>query len=332
MSTTTGIISELFRHELLRTRRDAHFLSNIVARVLQLLLWIIIAFTLPYALKDAGINPLENHLLLLVFLDQAIRLLSQKTPDIQMQQYALLPVRKWQVLTAYLARMLFVPANLIWLYTLWNKWWLFAAILLSGYLYLALWHTYKRLLSIGFGKDSIASASWGRYANGLLACEIKMRLRLPALRTKIRNSLLGSLLLMVMSLYIRQEVYTDFAVLYTLLFPSLPMFVSRLGYEQAYMGLLSTRMQSLLPLYKAKYMAAILLLLPCTALLILPVSMGLISVLRLISWALITALLIYPALLFLAPHCKVDSPQSQILTAATLTIPVLLMNICTQHI
>lgn len=327
MSTTASIISELFRHELLRTSRDAQFLRNIVVWSLQLLLWTIIAFTLPYALEDAGLKPVDEHLPLIVLLDLIIRLASQNTPALPIQQYALLPIRKWQIIAAYLARMAIVPTNFIWLPTLWHRWWLFAIILFSGYMYLLLWHTYKRMTATEKGFS--AFQSWIGQDNSLLACEMKMRMRLPALRLKIRNGLLASLMLLAVSMYVRHEAYTDFAVLYTLLFPSLPLLTSRLGYEQTYMSLLHTHMHSMRPLYMAKYLAAVLLLLPCTALLAIPVYIGLLSAYRLIAWTLGTAVLIYPVLLYVAPTCKVDSPQAQILTGATLTLPVLLTNIIT---
>lgn len=325
MGTTASITLELFRHEWLRTRRNADFLRNLVAWCLQFTLWLVISLTLPYALEDAGMMPPEEHLPLLVLLDQMIRLVSQKTPDVPLRQYALLPIRRWQVVAAYMAHMSLVPTNLIWLPTLWHRWWLLPIVLLSGYLYLVLWHTYRRML-MAIGSDTRISSSRVRRANGLLACEIKMRLRVPALRLKIRNGLLASLLLLAVSLQVRHPAYTDFAVLYTLLFPSLPLLTSRPGYERAYMGLLSTRMHSLAPLYRARYLAALVLLLPCTLLLALPVHMGMLTPWRMAGWVLGTALLIYPGLLCLAPRCRPDSPQAQILTGAALTLPVLLAN------
>lgn len=328
MSTTAHIIRELFGHELLRTRRNADFLRNLVAWGLQFIIWLVIALALPYALEDAGMMTPEKHLPLLVLLDQLIRLVSQKTPDAPFRQYALLPVRRWQVLTAYMAHMALAPTNLIWLPTLWHCWWLLPIVLLSGYLYLAWWHAYKRLL-MAIGKGTLISPFRGRRTTGLLACEMKMRLRLPALRLKMRNGLLGSILLLAVSLHVGHQAYTDFAVLYTLLFPSLPLLTSRPSYEQAYIGLLTTRMRSMAPLYRARYTAALLLLLPCTVLLLLPVHMGLLTPWRLTAWTLGTALLIYPALLCLAPRCRPDSPQAHILTGAALILPVMLVNTIT---
>ncbi len=310
---------ELIRHEVLRARRDAHFRRNCVLWVLQLMLWCSIALSLPHLLEASDIEAMQ-HLPLLLILDQLIRLVAQKTPDLPTTQYALLPVRRWQVLTAYLVRMTFVPTTLVWLPTLWQQWWLLGLFVLSGYIYLAWWHAYKHFIT---GRDGVLT-SWMSHWNGLLACEIKMRLRIPSLKYKMRNSLLASLMLVGISVILQEEMYTDFAVLYTLLFPSLPLLTSRLGYEQAYIGLLSTRMHSLAPLYRAKYLASVLLLLPSTALLTVPVAMGALPIWRLTVWVLTTALIIYPTLLCIAPRCKVDSPSAHLVSLATMTLPVLI--------
>lgn len=318
---TTGIIAELCRHEWLRARRDAHFRRNCLIWFLQSALWCSIAFSLPYALESMDMAA-AAHLPLLLCLDQVIRLVSQRTPDIPTLRYSLLPVRRRQVLAAYLVRMAFVPATLVWVPTLWRQWWLLGLFVISGYVYLALWHGYRHLIAGGTGKVLMTRT------NGLLACEMKMRMRVPSLRHKIRNGLLASLLLLAVSLVMRNDIYTDFMVMYTLLFPSLPLLTSRLGYEQDYMGLLSTRLHSMAPIYRAKYVAALLLLLPSAALLAIPVACGLLTVWRLLAWTLGTAAVIYPALLYAAPQCKPDSPSAQMLTLAAFTLPVLLVNAC----
>ncbi|MCM1515455.1 MAG: hypothetical protein NC080_03420 [Paraprevotella sp.] len=281
------------------------------------------ALSLPYTLEAIGIET-ERHLPLLLLLDQLIRLVAQKTPDIPTRQYSLLPVRRWQVVTAHLVRMTFVSTTWIWLLALWHQLWLIGFFILSGYVYLALWHAYKHFFA---GCDGISS-SWMRCRNGLLACEMKMRLRIPALRYKMRNGLVAALMLIAVSLIVREDAYTDFVVLYTLLFPSLPLFTSRLGYEQSYMGLLSTRMHSMAPLYRAKYMAAVFLLLPSATLLTIPIAMGLLPIWRLAAWTSGTALGIYPILLYTSPKCKTDSPSAQLLSLATMTLPVLIVNSC----
>lgn len=324
--TTTDIILELCRHEAVRVRRDVQFGRNCIVWFMQALLWCSVALSLPYLMETVGMEPVR-HLPLLVVADQLIRLMGQKTPDAPMRQYALLPVKRWQVMSAYLVRMAFVPANLVWIPAMWGQLWLLGVFVLSGYLYLVLWHAYKRLLLHGANAGT-ACLAWLHYGNGLVMCEMKMRLRVSALRYKMRNGMVASLMLVAVSLVVRQDAYTDFAVLYTLLFPSLPLLTSRLGYEQAYMGLLSTRMRSFVPLYRAKYLAAVLLLLPSTLLLLLPVSMSLLTAWRLAAWILGTAFVIYPALLCVAPRCRVDSPPAQILSLAAMTLPVMLVNVC----
>ncbi len=295
---------------------------------LQLLLWCTIALSLPYTLEELGIEAAE-HLPLLLCTDLLIRLVAQKTPDIPFGQYALLPVRRWQVVAVHLIRMTIVSTTWIWLPALWGQWWLMGGIVLNGYVYLVLWHGYKRLISRGSEAIPMASAPWRfrNCASHIVNCELKMRLRIPSLRVKMRNGLLASLMLLGVSLIIRNEAYTDFAVLYTLLFPTLPLLTSRLGYEQAYRGLLHTRMHSLMPLYWAKYLAAVLLLVPCTALLTILVAMGTLSPWRLVAWTLLAALAIYPLLLALAPRCKVDSPSSQMTSLLAMTLPVAAANV-----
>lgn len=321
---TTGIIAELCRHELLRARRDAQFRRNCIIMLLQLMLWCSIALSLPHMLEATGIRA-GQHLPLLLVLDQIIRLVSQKTPGIPTRQYSLLPLRRWQVVAAYVVRMTFVPTTLVWLPYLWRQWWLMGFFVLSGYIYLVLWHVYKHVTT---GDEGMVLAWMDRW-NGLLASEMKMRLRIPALRYKMRNGLLATLVMMLLSMGVRHEVYTDFVTLYTLLFPSLPLLASRLGYEQAYMGLLATRMHSMASIYKAKYLAAVSLLLPSALLLVLPVVMGVLPVWRLAAWCAATALVIYPALLLAAPRCKVDSPTSQMVSLAVMTLPILIANACT---
>ena len=122
-------------------------------------------------------------------------------------------------------------------------------------------------------------------------------------------------------------MYTDFTVLHTLTFPTLPLLTTRLGYEQAYMPLLSTRMHNLRAVYKAKYIAALLMLMPGILILILPVAMETLSWQRLAAWTMAVALLIYPTLLICAPKGKVGSPTAQLLTLATLTLPILIIQI-----
>ena len=122
-------------------------------------------------------------------------------------------------------------------------------------------------------------------------------------------------------------MYTDFTVLHTLTFPTLPLLTTRLGYAQAYMPQLHTRMHNLRAIYKAKYIAALLMLMPGILILLLPVAMGTLSLERLACWTMAVALLIYPTLLMCSPKGKVGSPTAQLLTLATLTLPILIIQI-----
>ena len=116
-------------------------------------------------------------------------------------------------------------------------------------------------------------------------------------------------------------MYTDFTVLHTLTVPTLPLLTARLGYEQAYMPLLSTRMHNLRAVYRAKYIAALLMLMPGILILLLPVAMGTLSWERLAGWIMAVAVLIYPTLLTCAPRSEIGSPTAQIVTLATLALP-----------
>jgi hypothetical protein len=152
-------------------------------------------------------------------------------------------------------------------------------------------------------------------------------MRHPALHTKIRNGFFGALMLIAMSCILKEETYTNFVVLYTLTFPTLPLLSSRLGYEQAYMPLLHTRMHNLRAVYRAKYIAALLMLLPGILILLLPVAMGTLQWQRLAGWTMAVALLIYPTLLLCAPRSEVGSPTAQFITLLTLTLPIILTQI-----
>lgn len=313
-------IRELCRHEYLRERRSLHFSRNVIVWALKLVLWVSIAVALPVTLEAAGIG-IEESLPMLLLADQAMRWFSQSTPMPEVHRYRLLPVRRWHVITAYLFRMLFVPINFIWLPALWPQWWLVVLFILSGYFYLACWHTYLRL---------VGKKSWGETARnpfdrgGLLSCETKMRLRIPGLRKKVSNGLLASVVLTGMSIFMGNEAYTDFVILYSLTFPTLPVLASRLGYEQSYMSLLRTRMHGLHAVVRAKYLAALLWLLPGVVVSLIPVALGFVAWERLAAWTLGVALIIYPVLVLCAPRSEVGSPLAQMTTLLTLTLPILI--------
>ena len=217
--------------------------------------------------------------------------------------------------------------NFIWLPALWPQWWLLGWFILSGYVYLACWHTYLHLTrhtDMPHGIPNFIDKG------GLLSCELKLRTRHPELRKKIRNGLVSALILTGISIYLDMELYTDFTVLHTLTFPTLPLLTARLGYEQAYMPLLNTRMHNLRAVYRAKYIAALLMLLPGIVILLLPVAMGTLSWQRLASWTAAVALLLYPTLLMCAPKGKTGSPTAQVITLLALTLPIILIQLI-QH-
>ena len=323
MNNALRNIAELCRHEYLRERRSMHFTRNIIIWSLKLVLWTSMALALPRTLEATGISIGES-LPFLLLTDQIIRWFSQSTPAYNAQQYRLMPIRNWHVLAVYLLRMLFMPINFIWLPAVWPEWWLLVLFILSGYVYLACWHTYLHLTrhtDMPHGIPNFIDKG------GLLSCELKLRTRHPELRKKIRNGLVSALILTGISIYLDMELYTDFTVLHTLTFPTLPLLTTRLGYEQAYMPLLHTRLHGLSAVYKAKYIAALLMLLPGIFILLLPVAMGTLQWQRLAGWTMAVALLIYPTLLLCAPKGKTCSPTAQLLTLATLTLPILIIQL-----
>lgn len=320
MASPLRNIAELCRHEYLRERRSLHFSRNIVIWVLKIILWTSIALALPHTLEASGADITEI-LPLLLLADQAMRWFSQRTPALETHKYSTLPIKRWHIIAAYLLRMLFMPINFIWLPALLPQWWLLGLFILSGYVYLVCWHTYCHIT------EKKGESLWNLGMmdnNGFLSLEIRMRMRTPTLRRRLRNGFIASVMLTSISVAMNSTAYTDFAVLYTLTFPTLPLLTARLGYEQAYMSLLHTRMHGLHAIYRAKYIAALLLLLPSIGILLLPVNMGTLEWQRLLGWTLATALLIYPALLLLAPKSEVGSPTSQVVALATLTLPIII--------
>ena len=326
MSSALRNIAELCRHEYLRERRSMHFTRDVIIWSLKLVLWTSMALALPRTLESAGISIGES-LPFLLLTDQIIRWFSQSTPAYNAQQYRLMPIRNWHAVAAYLLRMLFMPINFIWLPAVWPEWWLLVLFILSGYVYLACWHTYLHLTQ---GKETQHRLPQILDKGAFLSCELKLRTRHPELRKKIRNGLISSLILTGISISIDMEMYTDFTVLHTLTFPTLPLLTARLGYEQPYMSLLHTRMHNLRAVYRAKYIAALLMLLPGIVILLLPVAMGTLSWQRLASWTAAVALLLYPTLLMCAPKGKTGSPTAQFITLLALTLPIILIQLI-QH-
>ncbi len=317
MNNALRNIAELCHHEYLRERRSMHFTRDVIIWSLKIVLWTSIALALPRTLEAAGISIGES-LPLLLLTDQIIRWFSQSTPAYNAQQYRLMPIRNWHVLAAYLLRMLLMPINFIWLPAVWPQWWILGWFILSGYVYLACWHTYLHLTQ---GKESRHRLPQFLDNGALLSCELKLRFRHPILRQKIRNGMVVSIMLTLVSMALDTKAYTDFTVLYTLTFPTLPLLTARLGYEQAYMPLLQTRMHGFWHIYQAKYIAALLMMLPGICILMLPLACGALPMERFIGWTLVTALLIYPTLLTCAPRSEVGSTTAQVVTLATLALP-----------
>lgn len=318
MSASKNIIL-LLRLEYLRWRRGRVFSYDAFSQYLTLALWIIISISVPHFLEQTG-QEASDIMPALLLADQLLRWISQKTPSWQPSNISLLPIRKWQYTMAYLVRMIAMPISFVWIPAIWPRWWLLGLFLLDGYVYLALWHFYKQMiLSVTNNRLYTTTKTAGR---GLLSCEMKMRLRHHGLRTRIINGLLSSLLLSVLCTVVDSPTYTDFAVLYTLTFASLPLLTAKFGYEQNYMSLLATRLHGFGQVYRAKYIAAILWMLPGLILLTLPIMSGILTATRLVGWTLFTALLLYPALLLMAPKTPPGSPTAQVITLLTLTIPV----------
>ena len=321
MTQTTRIITELCRHELLRERRSFHFSRNILIWTLYLVMWLGVSVSLVGLFQQMSL-PYGQYVLLLLLTDHILRWFTQKTPKYDIHHYSLLPLRRWQFYLWYSVRLLFLPLNFIWLPALWPHWWLILLFVLNGYIYAICWHAYVATSrKINFSPFTII----GR--ESLLTCDLKLRFRHPALQQKIRNGLVASVMLILLSTLIDQQYYTDFAVLYTLTFPSLPLLSARWGYEQSYMSLLQTRMHGLSSLYLNKYLASLLMLIPSVILLILPVALHSLDCSRLLLYLLLVALVIYPMLVRFAPRCEVSSPTAQITTLFTLTIPIVIINL-----
>ena len=323
MKNAVRDITALCRHEYIRERRNAHFSRNIIVFSLKTILWIYVSLALAHTLEAAGIS-IDESLPFLLLTDQVLRWFSQSTPPLDTSPYRALPVRLAHVRTAYLLRMAFTPINFIWLPAIWPQWWLTGLFMLSGYVYLACWNIFLHMCDrTTLRLSGIGLWNW----SGLMSCEIKMRLRHPELRQKMRNGLLASIVLTVTSMVLDNRTYTDFATIYALTFPTLPLLTARLGYEQAYISLLRTRLHGTGAIYRTKYMASLLLLLPGVILMLLPLSLGILSPLRLLLWVTVIGLVIYPTLLACAPQGTPGTPAAQILSLATLTLPVLVAQI-----
>lgn len=327
--SASGNIALLLRLEYLRWRRGAQFSRDNISRLLSLALWIVTAIAVRDFLGATGTKAAE-HLPALLLTDLLLRLVSQQTPPMQRYGTALIRIRRWQSITVYLLTMTLTPVTLVWIPAVMPQWWLMGLFVLDGYVYLALWHTYRHITERGTGRLGVLQARMtGR---GLFACEMKMRLRHAGLRTRIFNGLLASMLLTAVSIYIDNVAYTDFTVLYALTFTSLPLLSAGLGYEQDYMPLLTTRLHGLGQVYRAKYLASLLMMLPGILLMMLPLTCGTLSLYRLAGWTLLTAIALYPALLKFAPQTRPNSPTAQIITLTVLALPPLLAHVCTSLI
>lgn len=319
MTQTTRTILELCRHEWLRERRRSSFAREMLARGLKLVVWISACLGASETMKATGASVFES-LPYLLIADQVLRWMIQQTPEKNTLPYQLLPIRKWQMEVAYALRLTLMPINFMWLPIIWPQWWLIGVFLLSGYFYLWCWRAYLGLSKKVVGKPLGISGK-----NGFLACEFKLRFRHPKLVTKLRNSLIASAMLIGISCLGESDAYIDFAVLYALVSPSLQLLTCNLGYEQAHMPLLKTRLHSLQPVYQAKYIASLIMMLPAWILMLLPMALKMIAWQSVLMWSAIVALVVYPALLKWAPKGELGTPTAQITTLVTLTLPILII-------
>ena len=120
--------------------------------------------------------------------------------------------------------------------------------------------------------------------------------------------------------------FQEFAILYAMLAPSLPVLASRHAWDEDSMGLLKSRMHTTRPIDTARYIVSVLYASIAAILLSLPASMGYISLPLVIAWYAITTIVIMPILTRYAPKTKKDSPTSQIVTLASLTFPILIFH------
>lgn len=321
MTQTTRIITELCRHELLRERRSFYFSRNILIWCLYVLMWVLVSTSLMKLFQEYSM-PYAQCVFVLLFADYMLRWFTQKTPSYNILQYKTLPVRRWQYGVWYGVRLLFLPINFIWLPVVWGDCMLMGMIVLNGYVYALCWHVYLAL-----SRKAVFLSLLSVRGSSLLMCDLKLRFRHPALRQKMRNGLAASVVMILLSTWLGQQYYTDFAVIYTLTFPTLPLLSARLGYEQKYMPLLKTRMHGLVPVYLNKFMASLLMLMPSTVLLLYACAMGSLDAVRLLVYVLTVAFCIYPLLLCCAPRCEISSPSAQLVTLLTLTIPVAIINL-----
>lgn len=315
----TGTILEICRHEWLRERRRTSFVREMVVWWLKLGVWICACLSASETMRATGASAYES-LPYLIIADQVLRWMIQQTPEKNTLPYQLLPIRKWQLETVYALRLTLMPINFMWLPVIWPQWWLTVVFLLSGYFYLWCWRAYLGL------SNKVAGQPLGlNVKNGFLACEFKLRFRHPKLVTKLRNSLIASAMLIGISCLGESDAYIDFAVLYALVSPSLQLLTCNLGYEQAHMPLLKTRLHSLQPVYKAKYIASLIMMLPAWILMLLPMALKMIAWQSVLMWSAIVALVVYPALLKWAPKGELGTPTAQITTLVTLTLPILII-------
>ena len=314
--TVTTIIAELCRLSYIEKRRSLHFKRDILIWTLQAALWIVFAWGM------RGLSPQETtHMLpALIISDHIIRLLLQTTPSPFGTRFRHLPIPRYALHLAYALRYTLMPINYIWVAALWPQWWLCPIFIANGFAYLALRHV-SLTLAHKTAKKMPCPITAGR---GYISREMRLRWRTPSIRRKITGSALCATIMTALA-----SINTDlqeFVILYAMLAPSLPVLASRHAWDEDSLGLLKSRMHTTRPIDTARYTVSVLYASIAALLLSLPASMGYISLPLVIAWYAITTIVIMPILTRYAPKTKKDSPTSQIVTLASLTLPILIFH------
>lgn len=256
----------------------------------------------------------------LIISDHIIRLLLQTTPSPFGPRFRHLPIPRYALHLAYALRYTLMPINYIWVAALWPQWWLCPIFIANGFAYLALRHV-SLTLAHKTAKKMPCPITAGR---GYISREMRLRWRTPSIRRKITGSALCATIMTALASI--NTDFQEFAILYAILAPSLPVLASRHAWDEDSMGLLKSRMHTTRPIDTARYIVSVLYASIAAILLSLPASMGYISLPLVIAWYAITTIVIMPILTRYAPRTKKDSPTSQIVTLASLTLPILIFH------
>lgn len=314
--TSLKTIIILCRLSYIEKRRSIHFKRDIIIWTLQFALWILFA----WSMRRYGPQSLQQHIPELIISDFIIRLLFQTTPNYKFTHYHHLPIPRHSLRIAYALRYALMPINYIWLPALWPMWWLAPVFMANGYVYLAFRHIVVTLAHEWAKGISLPDIT----GNGLISREMRLRWRTPAIRKKMTGSILCAFILTILA-GITSDIQ-EFAILYAMLAPSLPVLASRHAWDEDCMGLLRSRMHTTRPIDRARYYVSVIYASIAAILLCIPASTGHISTPTVMAWYVITTIVIMPILTYCAPKTKKDSPTSQIVTLASLTLPILIFH------